>query len=202
LHLLYANQAYFLKALKGSDKKAFEEFIEFFKPWDEAVGRALPGSIMANLAEERGNIVSLAEIDEINFFLSAFVIRGKTFEIAKGNSRVTDIPSVMPLLENSTTWSLSEKEYQVIQKETLKKRYGVPFGNIAYYHPLMRYFAVSQRYSGAVYRYSDDDYSYGRGIAKTKLYVMFLASGIFKQKGISAGASGALLQNREAGRGL
>ena len=188
LKKLCENKEYFIKALNPQDRNKFEEFVKWYE--------SETGSPSAKIkAEMPDTISSLAEIEEINIFLAAFVIRDKARLIANDNRNAEGMPGIVNFSkQNSIDWALSQDEFMKI-REDLKEKYGKPFGNIEYYHPLMRYFAVARRYSG---RQGD----YERGLFKAKLYFLFLQSGLFKQKGITAGAFGTLLQNRETGKNL
>ncbi len=127
---------------------------------------------MAHIESKTGLFVSLAEIEEVNIFLTGFVIREIADKIAKDNKQVTDIPDMSILTGPSSSWLV--KRYKEIPRVSkygnLLQRYGRPFGDIKYYHPLMRYFTVAQRYSGGVLIYT-------RGLAKLNAYLIFLGGG-------------------------
>jgi hypothetical protein len=182
LDYLYENRDYFLDIFesgsgRGRDLAMLQEFINFYKSWYDAVDPNYD-AFMAHIENNRALCAGLAKIEEISIFFTALAVRQNADDIAARNAGVTVVPDMTLLRGYSRDWVVDE--YKEIPKNQdqygdLSKRYSRPFGNITYYHPLMRYFAVAQKYSGAIL-------SYVRGQAKTKMYMLFLKSGKFKNQ--------------------
>ncbi|MDP2911614.1 MAG: hypothetical protein Q8N76_04715, partial [Candidatus Omnitrophota bacterium] len=177
LDMLYINREGLKPMLSTESQELFENFLDFYK--DIFGSKQSKESIGFELDSNKATIINLVRQDEINILLAAFVIMhdipDKIVESNKTDTSVeSSLPDMLILLGPSGNWLLSKSEYKEIPNEALRKRYGVPFGGVNYYHPLMRYFAVAQRYTGA------SPANYKRGLVKVKLYKMFLESGLFK----------------------
>lgn len=171
LEFLYNNKVYFANVIKGrNDLEAFNGAMKYYSSHRESMGYMSSGM---------GWFLGMADIEEINIVFTAFAIRDIAEQIAYNNKGIDVIPDMQVMRKHSRYW-MASSVYKDIPRNSkiggdLLARWGVPFGNIKYYHPLMPYFALAQRYSGA-------KISYVRGLGKVQAYSGFLEWGGFKKE--------------------